>query len=117
MKRFNLQLSCPLILSAPQLAQIWLKNIFNSGLNQALLKRYGLQYKITNDNENGPVLVVYDINEQDVDKISNSLLSTISRQISPSQIQQYISVEDIQFKKSSNFDELIKKIPELNGIF
>jgi len=41
METYNLQLSCPSILSAPQLAQIWLKNIFNSGLNQALLKRYG----------------------------------------------------------------------------
>lgn len=117
METFNLQLSCPLILSAPQLAQIWLKNIFNSGLNQALLKRYGLQHKITNDDENGPVLVVYNINEQDFDKILNSLLFNISKQISPSQIQQYISAEDIQIEKKRNFDELIKKLPELKGIF
>lgn len=117
MKTFNLKISCPSIIPAPQQAHVWLENIFNSGLNRAMINRLNLQTDSFRDERSGVVFIIKAIKEEDYEKLFHFVKHNIFRLMVDSSVTKYISENDIKFEKSSNFDELVKKLPELKGIF
>jgi hypothetical protein len=121
MKTFKLEISYPSIVKAPEFSQVWLENIFGMTLIEKFIERFKFSHKIIKTTDKGPVLVVYDIKEEDlkinVDKLKELIMSTIENHFSGSAINKYITKTDVRITLESNFDELIKKFPELEGIF
>jgi hypothetical protein len=121
MKTFKLQISYPSIVKAPEFSQVWLENIFGMTLIQKFIERFKFRHKIIKAPNKGPVLVVYDIKEEDlninVDKLKELIMTTIEKAFNNSLLQQHIDKTDVRITLEPDFDELIKKLPELEGIF
>jgi hypothetical protein len=121
MKTFKLQISYPSIVKAPEFSQVWLENIFGMTLIEKFIERFNFRHEIVKTTDKGPVLVVYDIKEEDlkinVDKLKELIMTTIERALNNSSLQRHIDKTDVRITLESNFDELVKKLPELEGIF
>jgi len=121
MKEFKLEISYPLIIKAPEQAQIWLENIFGMTLIEKFIERFKLNYKIIKTNEKGPMLVIEGIKEKDLDenikKLQELILHTIDNAIARSAINKYISNKDLVITLKSNFDDINNRLPELKGMF
>ena len=121
MKTFKLQISYPSIVKAPEQAQIWLENILGMTLVKKFIERFNFRHEIIKTTDKGPVLIIYDIKEEDlkinVEKLKELIMTTIENPFSGSAINRYINKTDVRITLESNFDELIKKFPELEGIF
>ena len=121
MKTFKLQISYPSITKAPEFYQVWLKNIFSMTPVQKFIEQFKFRHKIIKTPNKGPVLVVYDIKEEDlntnVDNLKELIMTTIEKSFNISSLRQHIDKTDVQITLEPDFDKLIKKLPELEGIF
>ena len=121
MKTFKLEISYPSIIKAPKQAQIWLENILDMTLVKKFIERFNFRHEIVKTTDKGPILIIYDIREEDgkinLDKFKELVLTTLTNAIERSSISNYINKSDMRITLESNFDELIKKLPELKGIF
>ena len=121
MKTFKLEISYPSIIKAPDQAQIWLENILGMTLVKKFIERFNFRHTIIKTPDRGPILIIYDITEEDVkinlDKFKELVLTTIERSFDGSAINKYINKTDVRITLEPDFDELIKKLPELKGIF
>jgi hypothetical protein len=117
METFNLEISYPLIIKAPQQVQLWLENIFKMQLVSKMLSRFSSNHYIVYTEDKGPVLNAKSIQEQDLNFILKNVIPLIDSAINRSSINKYISKADAKVNITSNFDELVKKLPELKGIF
>jgi hypothetical protein len=116
MDLYELQISFPKIMNAPEQPRIWLENIFLAELNKAFLNRFDLKYEVVVTDE-GPTLKIFNIEAHLMDTIESYVILRIKNMFSSSAILKYVTIQDIKVVKKRNFDELVKKLPELEGIF
>ena len=116
MNLYELQISFPKIINAPEPPRSWLKNIFLQTLIETYLNRHNLNHEVVMTDK-GPTLKIFKIEEHTVDYIKSYVVNRINALFSSSSILKYINMKDIQIIKKRNFDELVKKLPELEGVF
>jgi hypothetical protein len=96
----------------------YLEATYNSHMVRLFLKRFGLTGKIEQSENEGPVFIVPNILEQDFETIQRNIVHMINQTVDASnRLRTYISSKDIKIEKKSNYEELIKRVPELEGIF
>ena len=96
----------------------YLEAAYNRHLVRLFLNRFGLTGKIKQSENEGPIFIVSDVPEQDFQTIQTNIVHQINQTVDDSNaLRKYISSKDIKIEKKSNYDELIKRLPELEGIF
>lgn len=103
---------------ADQTHRKYLEAVYNLNLTRLFLKRFELTGNIKQSETEGPVFIVSNIPEQDLEIIERNVVHQINQAVESSNgLRKYISPKDIKIQKKSNYDELIKRLPELEGIF
>ena len=103
---------------ADQIHRKYLEAVYNLRMVQGFLKRFGLTGNIKQSETEGPVFIVSNIPKQDLEIIERNVVHQINQTVESSNgLRKYISPKDIKIEKKSNYDELIKRLPELEGIF
>jgi hypothetical protein len=118
MKTFELTFSFPPIHKAPHETQEILRKYYNYSIVTGILKRHNLNGTIIESDKKGPLFLVSDVLEHEVDGIERNMRGSLRQLIGDSNaLKVFIKADDLQIDKKSNYDELIKKLPELEGIF
>lgn len=105
-------------MTASQTHQTWLKNVFKSALVEYYVRRITSTKPTITTTEEGPVFEVDNIDKQQITKAQTFIENEFKKSIFASDgLRQAILPKDLVVKVESNFDELVKKLPELKGIF
>jgi hypothetical protein len=118
MELYKLTISCPKIMTASQTHQTWLENVFKNTLVEYYVRRITSTKPTITRTEEGPVFKVDKIDKQQITKTQTFIEGEFKKSISASDgLRQVILPKDLVVKVETNFDELVKKLPELKGIF
>jgi hypothetical protein len=118
MKTFNITISYPQIKKASTEYHSMLRAVYNASVVQKLLGRLDLKGEIKESDNQGPLFIILNVPEQNVNAVETNVIGWFGNQIDSSHgLRQFISSKNVKIVKESNFDKMIKKLPELEGIF
>jgi hypothetical protein len=117
MKKYDLIISYPAIRGAGPDEHKMLVAVYNCTMTRILLSRFGLTGRVVSK-EKQPIFIVSDVMEQDIEKIERNVVHQFNQLIDSShKLKPYISSHDVNVQKKDNFEDVIKRLPELEGIF